>query len=139
MNVHFFLQAFADGHSGRELILDLLNSESPFLSLENANTGRFVLVNKQRIVCVEPEGRDLVEGTVFTREIPVLVEMWDGRTLQGVFPVELPPERSRLSDHLNLTPAFLYLLGEKQDFIVNKFHIFSVMERSLGSGDKRQG
>ena len=128
-DVHFYLQEHADEHSGRELILDVLNSEFQFLSLEDVKTGQFVAVNKQRIVRVEPEGRDLLEGSVFTREISVQVEMRDGRILQGIFPVESPPERSRLSDHLNLTPPFLYLMGQEKDFIVNKFHILSVLER----------
>jgi hypothetical protein len=82
---------------------------------------------------VKPEERDLLEGAVFTREIPVQVEMWDGRIFQGLFPVELPPERSRLSDHLNLSPPFLYLLGEEKDFLINKFRIFSVVEKSGSS------
>ena len=52
----------------------MLNSEYQFLSLEDARTGQFVAVNKQRIVCVEPERRDLLEGSVFTREISVQVK-----------------------------------------------------------------
>jgi len=107
----------------------VLNDEGQFLSLEDVKTGQFVAVNKQAILWVEPAVSDLIEGSLPTREIPVQVEMRDGRILQGVFPTESPPERSRLSDHLNRTPPFLYLLGKERSWIVNKSHIASVLER----------
>lgn len=135
ISVHFFLQDYADGHTGRELILDVLNAKGEFLSLEEVKTKEFVLVNKEQILCVELEERDLIEGTLFTREIPVELELSGGLSFEGRFPVELPPERSRLSDHLNYTPRFLYLIREGADLIVNKFYILSLKEKAVNHID----
>lgn len=128
--VSFFLQNHAEGHSGRELILDVLNSTSDFLPLEDAQRKRVSLVNKQRIRWVELKERDLVEEVMFSQEKPVEVEMLGGKVFQGRFPVEMPPERSRLSDHLNFTPQFVYLLREGGDLILNKSYLLSVREEN---------
>jgi hypothetical protein len=48
----------------------------------------------------------------------------------GKFPVEMPPERSRLSDHLNFTPQFLYLTRETGDLILNKSYLLFVRDMS---------
>jgi hypothetical protein len=126
--VSFFLQNYAEGHSGRELILDVLNSKSDFLPLEEAQKKKISMVNKQTIRWVELKERDLLEEVMFSQEQPVEVEMLGGKVFQGMFPVEMPPERSRLSDHLNFTPQFLYLLREDGDLILNKSYVISVRE-----------
>jgi hypothetical protein len=79
---------------------------------------------------VEPEERDLLEESVFAREIPVEVELSGGQILHGRLPVEMPPERSRLSDYVNFTPRFLYLLREDGDLILNKCYILSAREKN---------
>lgn len=128
--VSFFLQNYAEGHSGRELILDVLNSTSDFLPLEETQKKKVTLVNKQRIRWVELKERDLLEEVMFSQEQPVEVEMLGGKVFQGRFPVEMPPERSRLSDHLNFTPQFLYLLREGSDLILNKSYLLSVRDEN---------
>ena len=39
LDVNFFLSPYADEHSGKELILDILNSDSTFLPVEDIRTG----------------------------------------------------------------------------------------------------
>jgi len=46
--------------------------------------------------------------------------------------LEMPPERSRLSDCLNFSPQFLYLCRQKGDIILNKSYVFSVKEKMKG-------
>jgi hypothetical protein len=127
-NVSFFLQDYAEGHSGRELILDVLNSSSDFLPLEDAETGKVSIVNKQRIRWVELKERELLKEISLPQEQSVEVEMMGGKVFRGRFPVEMPPERSRLSDHLNFTPQFIYLVQDDGDLILNKSYLFSVRD-----------
>ena len=128
MEAHFFLREFAEEHSGRELILDILNSHTSFISLEDSETHEIVFVNKGRIMCVELPERDLLERSMSFPQSPVDVEMLNGETLSGSFIIEMPPERSRMSDYLNFTPMFLYLCREQGDVILNKDYIAFVRE-----------
>ena len=130
IKVSFFLQDYAEEHSGRELILDVLNSTSDFLPLEESHKKRVSLVNKQRIRWVELKERDLLEEIMPGQERSVEVEMLGGKVFRGRFPVAMPSERSRLSDHLNFTPQFLYLLREGADLILNKSYLLSVRDEN---------
>lgn len=124
--VFFFLQDYAEGHSGRELILDVLNSSSDFIPLEEAGSKKVSLVNKQGIHWVELKEREILGETSLVHEHSVQVEMVGGKVIRGRVPVEMPPERSRLSDHLNFTPRFIYLLQEDRELILNKSYLLSV-------------
>jgi hypothetical protein len=126
--VSFFLQDYAEEHSGRERIIDVLNSSSDFLPLEEVNKKKVILVNKQRIRWIELEEKELFEQVALIHEQSVEVEMTGGKVFRGRFPVEMPPERSRLSDHLNFTPKFIYLLREDRDLILNKTFLISVKD-----------
>lgn len=128
LNANFFLRQFAEEHSGRELILDILNSKAGFIPLEDARTKETLFVNKDKAVFLELEERDLLEETMLSPEIPVRIELTSGETLTGSFFVEMPPERSRLSDFLNFSPQFLYLCREEGDIILNKSYMLSVMD-----------
>ncbi len=130
MEVSFFLQAYAEGHSGRELILDVFNSTHDFLPLEETQQKKIILANKRRIRWVELKEKDLLDDVMFPQEQLVEVEMSGGTVFGGKFPVEMPPERSRLSDHLNFTPQFLYLIRETGDLILNKSYLLFVRDMS---------
>jgi len=126
--VSFFLQDYAEGHSGRELILDVLNSSSNFIPLEDAESKKVSLVNKQRIRWVELKEKEIPREAILPREHFVQVEMIGGKVIRGRVPVEMPPERSRLSDHLNFTPQFIHLLQEDRELILNKSYLLSVWD-----------
>jgi hypothetical protein len=128
--VSFFLQDYAEAHSGRELILDVLNSSLDFLPVEDAEKKKVRLVNKQHIRWVELKEREYVEQNVLPQEQLVEVEMIGGKVFRGRFPVEMPPERSRLSDHLNFTPRFIYLLQEDHDLILSKSFLLLVRDEN---------
>ena len=128
MEVNFFLREFAEEHSGRELILDILNSHTSFISIEDFENQGIVFVNKGRIMCVELPERDLLEQSMRSPQSHVSVEMLNGEILSGSFFIEMPPERSRMSDYLNFTPMFLYLCREQGDIILNKDYIAFVRE-----------
>jgi len=42
--------------------------------------------------------------------------------------MELPEERSRVSDYLNFSSGFIYLCGKERDIIMNKAFLFSVKD-----------
>ena len=126
--VSFFLQDYAEGHSGRELILDVLNSSSNFIPMEDVESKRVSLVNKQRIRWIELKEREIHDETGLSQEQFVQAEMIGGKVIRGRVPVEMPPERSRLSDHLNFTPQFIYLLQEDRELILNKSYLLSVWD-----------
>ncbi len=42
--------------------------------------------------------------------------------------MEMPEERSRISDYLNLSAQFIYLCGKEKDLILNKSFMFSVKD-----------
>ena len=125
-DVNFFLRPVAQGHSGRELIVDVLNSAATFIPLEDCEAGEFILVNKTKLLYLELAERDLLPETMIASEISVEVCLADGRTMVGNFFVEMPKERSRLSDYLNFSPQFIYLCREKNDLIINKSAVVSV-------------
>ena len=128
--VFFFLQDYAEGHSGRELILDVLNSSSNFIPMEDAESKKVSLVNKQRIRWIELKEREIHDETGLSQEQFVQAEMIGGKVIRGRVPVEMPPERSRLSDHLNFTPQFIYLIQEDRDLILNKSYLLSVWDET---------
>jgi hypothetical protein len=130
LEVSFFLHAYAEGHSGRELILDVFNSTHDFLPLEETRHNKIILVNKRHVRWVELKEKDLLDDVMFPQEQLVEVEMAGGTVFTGKFPVEMPPERSRLSDHLNFTPQFLYLTRETGDLILNKSYLLFVRDMS---------
>jgi hypothetical protein len=130
VDVYFFLRQAAEEHSGREVLLDILNSKASFVPVQGFQADEFFLVNKEEIMCLELEERDLPEQTMLAPEIAVQVELTFGKILDGNFFLDMPPERSRLSDYVNFSPQFLYLCREEGDIIVNKAYLFTVKERS---------
>jgi hypothetical protein len=128
IDVNFFLREIAENHSGREVILDILNSKAIFISVERLNTNEVFFLNRRKIVCVELPERDLIEEMMRAPEIPVQVTLVNGQSITGSFFLEMPPERSRLSDYLNFSPQFIYLCRKYVDIIINKSYLFSVKE-----------
>ncbi|SPD71956.1 hypothetical protein PITCH_A1120008 [uncultured Desulfobacterium sp.] len=127
-DVNFFLRQFAENHSGKELIIDVLNSKAAFIPLEDTNTGDILFVNKARMMSIELYERDLSDETMPDSKVVVHVELINGETLRGCFLIEMPQERSRVSDYLNFSPAFIYLCSGTRDIIINKAFVFSVRD-----------
>jgi hypothetical protein len=128
LDVNFFLSPYAEGHSGKELILDILNSDSTFLPVEDIRTGAIIFFNKSRVMSLDITERDLVDETLLSQEKSVQVELTNNETLNMSFFLEMPEERSRVSDYLNSTPQFIYLCGKERDIILNKAFVFSVKD-----------
>ena len=128
LDVNFFLSPYANEHAGKELILDILNSGSAFLPAEDVNTGAIYFINTDNIMYLEISERDLEEETLLSREKRVQIELTNHETLDMSFFIEMPEERSRVSDYLHFSPGFIYLCGKERDVILNKAFVFSVKD-----------
>ena len=128
LDVNFFLSPYAEEHSGKELILDVLNSDSTFLPVEDIHTGEIFFLNKDRVMSLEIPERDLAEETLLSPEKRVQVELTNHEILNLSLFMEMPEERSRVSDYLNFSPGFIYLCGKEKDIILNKSFVFSVKD-----------
>ena len=126
LEVNFFLGYSSEIHTGRELIIDVLNSDRSFIPLEDVLKDEILMIGKNRFREVELAERDLLPETLEARKIPVQIELIDGDLIDGSFYTALPPDKSRLSDYLNNTPQFIYLCREQADLILNKDYILSL-------------
>jgi hypothetical protein len=129
LDVNFFLNYSTEERSGRELIIDVLNSQRSFIPLEDVLKDEILMIGKNRFMEVELSERDLLPETLSGREIPVQIELINGDTLEGSFFTDLPPDKLRLSDYLNHTPQFIYLCREHNDVILNKDYILSLKHK----------
>ncbi len=127
-DVNCFLREFAESHSGKELFLDVMNSKATLIPLEDVETKGIFFLNKSSVMLLELYERDLTEETRLASEAPVRIELTNGEILKGSFYLEMPQERSRVSDYINFSPEFIYLCREDSDVILNKAFIFSVQE-----------
>jgi hypothetical protein len=129
LEVRFFLRHNAETHLGSECILDVLNSERAFIPVEDARSNEMLLMSKSHIMAFELSPEDCLPKTLGNPEIFVWISLINGDLLEGSLLIEMPPTRSRLSDYINLTPQFIYLYRDQNDFILNKAYILSIRHR----------
>jgi len=129
LDVNFFLNYSSEARQGRELIIDVLNSDRSFIPLEDVLKDEILMIGKNRFMDVELLERDLLPETLEGQKIPVQIELINGDTLEGSFFTDLPPDKLRLSDFLNHTPQFVYLCRDQHDIILNKEYILSLKHK----------
>ena len=129
IEVNFHLQQIAEKRSGRETILDLLNSETSFIPLEDLKTGDIFFLNKSEVVRVGLHEREIVQEIKIPSEVQVDVRLTNGDILVGTFLIDMPPARSRVSDYLNYSPQFIYLCQKEKDSVLNKAYVRYVRNR----------
>jgi hypothetical protein len=129
LEVNFHLRQIAEKHSGRETILDILNSKTSFIPLEDLKAGEILFLNKSEMVRVTLYEREIAPEVKIPQEVPVRVKLKNGELLLGNFLIDMPPARSRVSDYLNYSPQYLYLCKKEGDLILNKAYIHSVKNR----------
>ncbi len=114
-----YLSPFAQGHSGAQTVLELLEEKDRYLPFHDRE-GAFRLVNKQALTHLRygrgEEGDPLAE---LGERIQVRIIFFGGETLEGAIVLNMPENRRRLLDFLNAFPDFFFLEGSSARYIVN--------------------
>jgi len=118
LNGSFFVALRAPTREGNELVLDLLVSEKTYLPFE-LDEGQIVLLQKECIVMIVLEDRDMKKNITFEQEIPAEVRFLSGESIEGKVYSDLPRSHARLSDFLNHSKLFFYLDVGDKDYLVN--------------------
>jgi hypothetical protein len=128
--VTLFLAESSASRDGGERVRDLLERGGEFIPAFDAAAGAMTFLRRSAILLVvaprEAPSGEADEVTVPT-EHEVELTLDDGRALRGLLSYVLPPERSRLVDHLNEPPRFLALEGSDALRLVHKAHVTRVL------------
>ena len=116
-----------DAEDGGEEPLEVLNQPDPFLVVKVDGPDEVRFYNKHSIVRVEYP----VEASNLTDEAETrhcVLQMMDGSTMQGEIHRDLPPDRPRLFDYLNLSgERFLKIdCSDGRTYLINKLYIMCV-------------
>jgi hypothetical protein len=125
--VGFFLAEFAGTHAGHERLSDLLNGRDNFLPAFDLGSETMTFVARKSIAAamVGPEWEPATDvGEAERHEVEIV--LLNGTALHGALQFLLPPDRSRLLDHLNDAQPFLRLEQADRVVLVNKRHIARV-------------
>ena len=118
----------ARNHSGPETPTDLLNRDEGFfaVTLEGEQP---VFVAKSQVLSVriplEAAVHDPARESA-ARRLEFEVELADGSLFEGAVHFELPPDRLRLLDFLNLAPPFFALESDDAVRLLNRGHVRAV-------------
>jgi hypothetical protein len=118
------LQPMASFHSGPEAPEEALNRHELFLPITSDN--RSIFVAKSQILAVTirtvlpPNDLDRVEAA---RTLGMQVELSDGTGFVGAVTSELPPDRGRVLDFLNLAEGFFCLVDQDAMRFINRIHV----------------
>ena len=118
LNGSFFVALRAPTREGNELVLDLLVSEKTYLPFE-LDEGQIVLLQKECIVMIVLEDRDMKKSITYEQKIPAEVRFLSGESIEGRVYSDLPRSHARLSDFLNQSKTFFYLEVGDKDYLVN--------------------
>lgn len=118
LNGSFFVALRAPTREGNELVLDLLVSEKTYLPFE-LNEGQIVLLQKECIVMIVLEDRDMKNSITYEQKILAEVSFLSGESIEGKVYSDLPRSHARLSDFLNHSKPFFYLEVGDKDYLVN--------------------
>jgi len=117
-----FLEPVSDNLSVHQKVIAFLESGNTFFPLKLSAAGNTEFINKRNVWIVDvniPEGHD-ADYFLFRpmHSISVTILFSDGKTVSGELMAEVPEEKARLSDCLNLPGRFLSVkLGKKMRYI----------------------
>lgn len=128
-----FLAHQAGGHYGGQKVADLLNGDKAFLPI-SLESGAVEFISKSQILTVEGEVVSAEDEEMLSsgliNQIDVTVVTSGNQTIIGTLLAEVPEERSRLSDCLNLPEQFIRLNSESRYLHINKAMIKKITTRN---------
>jgi hypothetical protein len=122
------LQPLAERHSGPETAVDLLNRPEAFFAVTLEGEQPLFLAKSQVLYLklAADQATEDPDRVSAARRIELEVELSDGSLLEGLVMFELPPDRPRVLDFLNLAPAFFAFSSEDGVRIINREHVRAV-------------
>jgi hypothetical protein len=128
---HFlYLAPYSDRREGPETVADYLNGRRRFFPMVTGGAPK--MINRDQILWLRYERLpEVVDGDETMVERLTIVELADGRRIEGVVPViDRPREHSRLSDVLNDPhEEFVRIDDDVETYYVNKKFIRRVIPR----------
>ena len=119
-----FLESFAQDLSAHQKVLAFLENDAVFFPIKLSATGNTEFINKQTAGIVEMAVPGESDANYFSFElmqtIPVTAILRHGQTISGELLAEVPKEKARLSDCLNLPHGFLSVKAGDKLFYINK-------------------
>lgn len=125
-----FLASYSESHYGHQKVADILEGEKCFIPLSLKEENRVEFVNINQVVIMEgelstPEDEEKLSMGLYHIE-KVKVTFANEETFEGAMISEVPRERSRLSDCLNLESKFMSMIKNGRYFYLNKSMITRV-------------
>lgn len=128
-----FLERFPTEDTARKKLVLFLESEQLFFPFSNSETGKTEFINKKLLRSIElhldEEKNDGDVAVDFAHREPITAILEDGETIDGELLAEVPEEKSRLSDCLNMNGLFLNLLVDGAIVFLNKRIVEKVVGR----------
>lgn len=119
-----FMESIAEGLSMHQKITSFIENSSAFFPIKLSPGGNTEFINKNKVQMFEVDLPEDPETSYFAhllmQTIPVIVFLTHGSTVSGDLLAEVPQEKARLSDCLNLADKFLVVKSGKQMCYINK-------------------
>lgn len=125
-DIHLLL--VAENRSGPETPIDLFNRDEAFFAV-TLEGEQAVFVAKSQVLSVRIPGDAAAHDTEresAARRLEFEVELADGSLFEGAVHFELPPDRLRLLDFLNLAPPFFAFESADAVRLLNRDHVRAV-------------
>lgn len=118
------LQRVAPLHDGIETPEEVLSRSEAFFAMTTDDGTRFMAKSQVLVVTViDPLPLPDPERLSAARTIGLRIEMSDGQAFSGTVSSELPPNRARALDYLNLGQGFFGLQSPEAVHYVNRCHV----------------
>ncbi len=119
-----FLASYSETHYGHQKVADILEGEKLFIPVSIREEDRVEFINKSLVMILEGElssAEDEEKLSIGLYHIEkVRVVFINGEIMEGAMLSEVPRERSRLSDCLNLPDGFISMIKGGRYFYLNK-------------------
>lgn len=119
-----FTESISEGLSIHQKVTAFIENSDAFFPIKVSPGGSAEFINKKNARIIEVSLPEDPETGYFAHllmhTIPVMVFLNDGNTVSGELMAEVPREKARLSDCLNLPEKFLAVKSGKTMFYINK-------------------
>jgi hypothetical protein len=122
---NIFLEYYPEARTLHQKLLAFFDDGKAFFPLSSVGTPEFI--NKSAIRMVEVHYPEEEEAFVFMHVELVTVIFRDGTQVSGDLMADVPQERKRLSDSLNLTGRFLCTRAYGKVCYINKASVMKVI------------